>query len=271
MRFILAIGLIARFAVPGWAQSLPDHALFDQVLEKHLNGRFLDYAAVKTDPSGLDAYLTELRNTDAGAVANASSAEQLAFWINAYNACAIKLVVEHYPIQKASFPSSLVNSLRGVPANSIRQIPNTWKQEFCAVAGKDRALDEIEHEIIRPMGDPRIHFAVNCASRSCPVLASDAYTSDLLDEQLDAAVARFVADPHQYRLERSEPATVYLNKVLDWYKDDFGGDEGVLRFLLSYLPEGDAAYIREHGPAKIKHPDYDWTLNDTAVFSAQRP
>ena len=80
-----------------------------------------------------------------------------------------------------------------------------------------------------------------------------------------------VPPPDQYRLERSEPATVHLNKVLDWYKDDFGGDEGVLRFLLSYLPEGDAAYIREHGPAKIKHPDYDWTLNDTAVFSAQRP
>ncbi len=266
-RTTLALLATATWAVtvPLAAQQLPDHAAFTGVLRAHLRGGSVDYAALKANRSAFDGYLTALAATPLATLERAPREAQLAFWINAYNACALRLVIDHYPIRPASFPASLVRSLQGVPANSIRQIPDTWTREFCDVAGKRRSLDGIEHEIIRPMGDARIHFAVNCASRSCPVLAPEAYTGDALHEQLDAAVRRFVADPEHYRLERGDRPVLRVNKVLDWYKDDFGGTAGVVEFLLPYLPEDDAAYVRRHESIRVEHFPYDWTLNDAAL------
>ncbi len=266
-RVLLTAALLGG-AVPGVAQELPDPAAFTAVLQRYAHGDLVDYAALRADRAGLDAFVAKLGRTDPAALERASRETQLAFWINAYNACALTLVIDHYPIKPAGFPASLVRSLQGVPANSIRQIPDTWTRTFCPVAGAPRALDEIEHEILRPMGEPRIHFAVNCASRSCPVLATEAYTGEAIDQQLDAAVRRLIADPRQYRLERNGTAVLRLNKVLDWYKDDFGGTAGVVAFLRPYLPADDAAYIATHGPPTVGYLPYDWTLNDTAVFTS---
>lgn len=249
------------------AQRLPDHSDFTAVLGTYLHDGLVDYAVLQRSRAGLDAYLEALAGTDAGVLGAAPRDARLAFWINAYNACALRLVIDHYPIQKAGFPASLVRSLQGVPANSIRQIPDTWTREFCDVAGQARALDEIEHEVIRPMGEPRIHFAVNCASRSCPVLAPEAYTAEGLNEQLDAAVRRFVASPGNYVLEREGDPTLWLNKVLDWYREDFGGSDGVVQLLLRYVTPEDAEYIRARSP-DVEFLDYDWTLNDAAVFGS---
>jgi hypothetical protein len=259
--FVLAAAIVAPGAELR-AQDLVDHRLFNRVLEQVWHDGLVDYAALRRQPAPLDEYIAALGGVSADAVRGASRNAQLAFWINAYNACALKLVVEHYPIQKAGFPASLVRSLQGVPDNSIRQIPSTWKREFCPVAGEDRALDEIEHEIVRPMGDPRIHFAINCAARSCPVLAGVAYESDMLDRQLDDAVRRFIARREQYHLMRSANPVLHLNKMLDWYAEDFGGREGVVDFLLRYVPDDDAAYIRGHRPIKVEFEHYDWTLNE---------
>ncbi len=247
------------------AQELPDHSTLTGVLETYLQHDLVDYAALQLGREGLDAYLAELAGTDPEVLGAAPRDARLAFWINAYNACALRLVIDHYPIRKAGFPTSLVRSLQGVPANSIRQIPDTWTREFCDVAGKARALDEIEHEIIRPMGEPRIHFAVNCASRSCPVLAPRAYTAEELNDQLDAAVRRFLASERNYVLVREGDPALALNKVLDWYRDDFGGIEGVVEFLLHYVTPQDVEYIRGRAP-EVGFIEYDWTLNDTAVF-----
>ena len=249
------------------AQELPDHAGFTEVVGTYARDGLVDYAALQANRAGLDAYLEDLAGTDAEMLGAAPRDSQLAFWINAYNACALRLVIDHYPIRKAGFPGSLVRSLQGVPANSIRQISDTWSRRFCDVAGTARALDEIEHEIIRPMGEPRIHFAVNCASRSCPVLAPQAYTGEGLDEQLNAAVRRFVASERNYRLHCEDDPTLWLNKVLDWYKDDFGGSDGVVALLLRYVMPQDAEYIRERSP-RVEFLEYDWTLNDTAVFDS---
>jgi hypothetical protein len=271
MRLTQRVFASGAIAVAVWspalqAQGLPDHSGFTAVLEERLHGDLVDYEGLGQHPEQLDSYLAELSAVAPGELAAGSREAQLALWINAYNACTLKLVIDHYPIKKAGFPSSLVQSLRGVPGNSIRQIPDTWSREFCDVAGEERSLDEIEHEILRPMGEPRIHFAVNCASRSCPVLAPAAYTAEALDEQLDAAVQRLVGSAAHYSLEKNDRATLRLNKVLDWYKDDFGGKEGVVAFLLPYLPAPDREYIAGHGPARVEYFDYDWTLNDTAVF-----
>jgi hypothetical protein len=269
MKKLLWMAIMTGVASPVVSQELPDHTTFGRVLEHHLQGVFLDYASLKAGPRDLEDYLAELAATSPRVVEGAPRNAQLAFWINAYNACAIKLVIDHYPIEKRGGLGAVVNVVRGVPANSIQQIPDTWKREFCNVAGKTRSLDGIEHEIIRPMGEPRIHFAVNCASRSCPVLAPNPYTGDGLDGELDSAVARFVSDSSQYWLERGSEAVVHVNKILDWYGDDFGGEEGVLAFLLKYIPEPDAEYIRQHGSTRLAFDDYDWTLNDTAVWSGR--
>ncbi len=263
---IVPIAIVLSFAAgPTAAQELPDHAAFTGVLGQHVSGPLVDYAALKRQRDALDSYLESLGRTDPAALAAASRDEQLAFWINAYNACALRLVIDHYPIKKTSFPASLVRSLQGVPANSIRQIADTWQREFCQVAGKARALDEIEHEILRPMGEARIHFAVNCASRSCPVLAPEAYSGARIDEQLDAAVRRFMATEEHYYLEEGDRPVLRLNKVLDWYKDDFGGTDGVVQFFVPYA-RADRAAILASGLVRVEYADYDWTLNDTAVF-----
>jgi hypothetical protein len=204
--------LVSLAAVPAVAQELPDHSAFTAVLGHHIRGPLVDYAALQRDRDALDDYLVTLGRADSAALAAAPRYERLAFWINAYNACALRLVIDHYPIRKVGFPASLVRSLQGVPTNSIRQISDTWKQEFCEVAGKARALDQIEHEILRPMGEARIHFAVNCASRSCPVLAPEAYSGALLEEQLDAAVRRFMAIPEHYDLEAGDQPVLRLTR-----------------------------------------------------------
>ncbi len=265
MRTLLLFTMVAMLGTPARAQ-LPDHSAFASVLAQFLEEDLVDYGAVTANPGALDAYLQQLRQPSKAAIDAAPRNVQLAFWINAYNACTMKLVADHYPIEKRGGLAAVVNTVKGYPANSIQQIPNTWKHEFCEVAGMVRSLDEIEHQIIRPMGEPRIHFAINCAARSCPPLADEPYTPGELEAQLDAAVARFVRDARHYQLERGDRATVRVNKVLDWFNDDFGGQDGVLAFLLPYLPDGDRQYVAEHGPARLAFFDYDWTLNDTAVF-----
>ena len=267
-RTLGTLGVAVLLASSTAAQQLPGHARFDSVLAGVARDGLVDYGALQAAREVLDAYLAELGDTDAEALATASREARLAFWINAYNACALRLVIDHYPIKKRGFPTSVALSLQGVPGNSIRQIPNTWDRVFCPVAGEGRSLDEIEHEIIRPMGGPRIHFAVNCASRSCPVLAERAYTATALDAQLDEAVRRFVTDERQLRLERGTRPRLVVNPVLDWYAADFGGRDGVVEFLLPYLPLEDARYLREHD-VDLEFSPYDWTLNDTAVFEAE--
>ncbi len=114
------------------------------------------------------------------------------------------------------------------------------------------------------MGEPRIHFAVNCAARSCPALATEAYAPEGLDAQLDAAVQRFVDNPRQFRLELAPRPTLWVNKVLDWYGGDFGGPAGVKRFFFRYLLAYSAAEVLRPD-VRIEYFDYDWTLNDTAA------
>ncbi len=245
-------------------QSLPDPEGFDHVLEQIVHPPFVDYSALVDARGSLNRYIESLGATDPGTLSSASTGEQLAFWINAYNACMLKIVADHYPIEPGGtgFLGRIRNRLAGYPADSVWQIRDVFTREHCEVAGEARSQDEIEHTVIRPrFSEPRIHFAVNCAARSCPVLRPEAYRADRLDAQLDAAVRSFIDTESQFSLEGGEPPTLRLNMVLDWYRDDFGGIPGLRDFLSAYL-EGERQRLVLSGDTQVIFLDYDWTLND---------
>ncbi len=261
---------------------LPDHDAFTRVLAEvvvgagagagangagasdHPMGPGVDYARLAADPSALYAYLAALEATPRALLEAAPRNDRLAFWINAYNACMLKRVVERYPIQPAGGLLGLKNRAAGRPANSVWQIDDVFEGRHCPVAGAPRSQDEIEHEIVRPLGDPRIHFAVNCAARSCPPLAPRAYEGPQLDAQMDAQVEAFLQDPAHFRTSKQAGRTVVtVNRVLDWFGEDFGGPEGVLSFLAGYARGADREALEDPG-ARLEFFEYDWTLNDRA-------
>ncbi len=249
-------------ATPTAAQEVPDHVGFTRVLADVVRTPRVDYAALERRRADLAAYLDRLEGTDEAALASAPLEVQLAFWINAYNACMLHRVSNHYPIRKdAGLVGSVRNALAGRPDNSVWQIRDVFTGSFCGVAGKSRSLDEIEHEIVRPMGEPRIHFAVNCAAVSCPPLAAEAYDPARIEEQLDRAVRGFVANPEHFLIDRSGDGSLTLNRVLDWFGDDFGGKEGLLGFFAAYVPDADAEFLARPG-VEVRFFEYDWTLND---------
>ena len=244
------------------AQQLPDHSAFTEVLARVVEEPRVDYAKLAGDDAALGSYLQQLAATDPAAVASASDDDRLAFWINAYNACMLKRVIEHYPIRKAGGLQRIRNAAAGRPDNSVWQIGNVFTGDHCDVAGKERSQDEIEHEIIRPMGDPRIHLAVNCAAVSCPPLVARAYHGETLDEQLEDRVRSFMSDPAHFDVtNEGDKRSVRVNKVLDWFKEDFGGHEGIRVFLAGYADGSHKEALEDRG-TKLEFLDYDWTLND---------
>lgn len=250
-------------ASPAAAQAIPDHADFTRVLEDIVRAPRVDYAALQNRRADLGAYLNQLASTDPATLQSASDEIRLAFWINAYNACMLNRVATNYPIRRnAGLVGSIRNAFADRPDNSVWQIRDVFTGSFCDVAGATRSLDEIEHEIIRPTwGEPRIHFAVNCAALSCPPLADEAYVPERLEEQLDRAVRGLVRNPEHFLIDRSGAGSLTLNRVLDWYGDDFGGTDGLLDFFAGYLPEDDAEFLRHPG-IDVRFFEYDWTLND---------
>lgn len=225
--------------------ALPNHALFDEVLQAHVNAEGqVDYAGLKAHPEKLEAYLDMLAVTDPAAL---SYNEQLAFWLNAYNALVIKAVVDRYP----------TTSVR-----SIKPFGGFFYRLKFQVAGKPYTLNEIEHDVIRAeFVDARVHFALVCASVGCPVLENRAFFADTLEERLETVTFNFVANPEKVRLERGA-RRIYLSKIFKWYAADFTeGYAGVTDFLADYLPLDDAAFL-ETEEVELHYLDYDWTLND---------
>jgi uncharacterized membrane protein YdjX (TVP38/TMEM64 family) len=244
------------------AQGIPDHAAFSALLSSVVQPPRVHYDQLRRERSALDAYIDQLSGTDPRELEAASHTVRLAFWINAYNACMLKRVVDHYPIEpNASLLGSLRNTLAGRPRNSVWQIEEVFTDPHCPVAGSLRSQDEIEHEIIRPMGDPRIHFVVNCAARSCPPLAPTAFAAERLDEMLDGAVRSFVSDPAHFLIEQGSEPAIRVNRILDWYGEDFGGEDGIREFLARYL-SGEPRSLALRADTRVHFFDYDWTLND---------
>lgn len=229
-----------------------DTALYARLLERHsvavddVASTRVDYAALRSSPDW-ERLLESLRDFDPARLATRE--ERLAFWINAYNVLAIDVVRRHHPVESIRDVGSLLRPV--------------WKRPAGEIAGRPHTLDRIEHAILRPLDEPRIHGAIVCASLSCPPLRREPYRADALGEQLSDNVRRWLADPRKgARLDRAA-GTLTLSPIFDWFVEDFGGD--VLGFVARHLPAGDAAWIRERRESlRVRWFDYDWSLNDTA-------
>ena len=196
------------------AESSVDHSIYADLLNRYVHDGLVDYGGLKAEEDRLDRYLSVLEHVN---TASLSKNERLAFYINAYNAWTIKLILGAYPN---------VRSIKDL--GSLFRSP--WKEKIARIDGKVLTLDEIEHGIIRPQfKDPRIHFAVNCASKSCPPLHSEPYRGADLHGQLDEAARRFINDPRSTVLRDQ---TLHVSKIFDWYSKDFGGDS--VGFILKY-------------------------------------
>lgn len=226
----------------GQAQETADNNGYAGLLKKYVKNGAVNYRGLKDEEAVLDKYLDLIEKTDSKSL---SRNEQFAFYINAYNAWTLKLVLGAYPGIKSIKDSG--GALKG-----------PWKKEICRIDGKVITLDDLEHAILRPrFEDPRVHFAICSASKSCPVLISELYRADILNDQLDAAARSFISDPQKNRLEGN---TLYLSSLFKWFADDFNND--VIGFFLKYAEGNLKEKLRsEKDKLTVTYFDYDWSLN----------
>jgi hypothetical protein len=238
-----------------------EHSQWDSLLKKYVDdGGMVNYAAWKANPDdmqALDSYLSHL--SAASFSRQASAGVRLAFWINAYNAVTVKGILREYP----------TTSIRNHTAKLFGY--NIWDDLKMKVGGRPYSLNEIEHEILRKLGEPRIHFAIVCASIGCPRLLNEAYVPDRLDEQLTANTRAFFADPGKFRYD-AQQRSMTVSPILDWFGEDFGSTKAEqMRRIAPYLPDPAARRIAESGDATIRFLDYDWSLNDQARSAQAKP
>jgi hypothetical protein len=228
-----------------------DHAAWDALLRKYCDERgYVNYQAwhrSPTDLQQLDQYLAHL--SQAAPEQAASAASKFAYWINAYNAVTIKGILREYPTTSIKNHQSIAFGYK------------IWDDLLLSVGEQPFSLNDIEHKVLRKMGDPRIHFAIVCASIGCPPLRNEAYTAKNLDSQLTDNAKRFFADPKKFAA--TSQGELKLSKILSWFAEDFGANQAAqLRTIAPYLPTQAAQSLATSGRARFSYLGYDWGLND---------
>jgi len=241
------------------------HATWDGLLKQNVvlisqgNASQLRYGELQRQHAALKTYLAALSAVGEADYRGWSKTQQLAFLINAYNAYTVELILTRYPDLK---------SIKDL--GSLFQSP--WKQKFVPLLGQTLSLDDIEHGLIRAPGvfdDPRIHFAVVCASVGCPMLRNEAFTGDQLEAQLADAMRRFLSDHSRNRFDAAN-GKLQVSKIFDWYGKDFAqGNAGFNNLAQTFAKYADqlaeSAEDRERirrGDYRLEFLDYDWKLND---------
>lgn len=240
---------------PHWQPQAPDqgqsvdHRAFDRFLARYLDATTeparLAYGEVTAaDRKNLDDYINTLQAIRPQTLPQAA---QMAYWINLYNAATVRLVVENYP----------VSSITKIKSGLFSFGP--WDRELLTVDGQRLSLNDIEHRILRPIfQDPRIHYAVNCASIGCPSLAAQAYTAENLESLLENAARTYVNHPRGVRIDGDR---LIVSSIYVWFKDDFGGDDAsVIAHLQRYASTDLKRGLARHN--RITKHEYDWSLND---------
>lgn len=235
-----------------------NHAQWTSLLERHVTwtrqggASEVDYRGFKKDQEELGNYLTALSTVSLQQYGDWSRDQRLAFLINAYNAFTVKLVVDHYPVKSIKDIGGLFSS--------------PWKQAFIPLLGRTLTLDQVEQSLIREPGvfdEPRIHFAVNCASIGCPALRTEAFVASELNAQFEDSQRRFLMDRNRNIFDPSSNS-FHVSKIFQWYGDDFAKHWGSVEAYLhqhasllaasKHLPKAESAHT-------IEFIDYDWSLN----------
>ena len=228
-----------------------DHAAWDTLLARYIT-RSADgvnlFAYGRVSPEDRKRLKDYIASLESVRVSTLPQPAQMAFWINLYNAKTIDIVLDHYPVK----------SIRDISLGGLFTV-GPWKQKNMMVEGKSLSLDSVEHDILRKQWrDPRVHYAVNCASYSCPNLAAKAWTPEKLEEMLDEGARAYVNHPRGARIEKGK---LTLSRIYDWYRADFGKtDAEVIRHVSAYASPDLKKKLATVG--EIDGYDYDWSLNE---------
>lgn len=239
---LLVLACAALLRAPGALAAVPDYGLLDQVLVENVRDGYVDYDGMAANPR-FATFLSQL----ATAELPAGREEQIAFLVNAYNAFAISGILQ------GQSPATRFGRHRFFKRTKFR------------LAGAQTTLDELEHGRLRPLGEPRIHFAIVCGALSCPRLASRAWRAGTLDADLDAAARRFVNDPTRNHFDVAR-RTAFLSPLFDWFAADFEAAAGsVPKFVERYVEEPATRAALREGRLAVRWLDYDWDLNGSRV------
>ena len=234
-----------------------DYALYNDVLSTYVDDAgWVNYADLQQSRQQLDTFNNGLAEVDDATLAGWSEAEQIAFWINAYNSLTLKSIIDQTPIKP-----------------SIKDITGVWRLRKHPINETEKTLNNIEHDVLRvDFDEPRLHAAIVCAAISCPPLRNEAFNGENLDAQLDEQVVQWFARPDGVTIDK-EAGEVKVSKIFSWFGGDwipsYGVDTGftgskeeraVLNFISNYVSEEDRAYL-EAGDYKLSYFDYDWSLN----------
>jgi hypothetical protein len=233
----LAAGLLAlAIAMPAFAI---DHASFDALLRANVKNGVVNYPGFQ-DNASFKAYVAEL----AKPAKLAGRADELAYYINAYNALAIQGILD------------------GLSPSSFFGRQRYFKGQEWPLDGKKITLYDLEHKILRLKDEPRMHFAIICASKSCPFLRNEAYTAAKLDAQLDDQARQFVNDPFRNRYDPAK-RTAHLSEIFKWFDEDFRGAGSVQKYVAKYVADPEVAKALAQDGFRVEWIDYDWSLNGT--------
>ncbi|PQB03522.1 DUF547 domain-containing protein [Aureitalea marina] len=213
----------------------PNHDQWTALLQKHVDAAgWVNYTGFVEDRDALKIYLDLLQKTPPGD--HWSREDKLAYYINVYNAYTVELILQNYPLK------------------SIKEINAPWNQKIVRLGEDELSLNDVEHEILRKMDEPRIHFAINCASVSCPRLLNEAFTPNKLEAQLDQLTREFLnSDKNQYEGKKAR-----ISQIFKWFTKDFqvDGKKNVIGFINPYLE------TPLDPKTKIAYLEYDWNLNE---------
>ncbi|MBU0679531.1 MAG: DUF547 domain-containing protein [Verrucomicrobia bacterium] len=248
----MAMCLAADFSDAAYARTLAAHVS---------DAGRVNYASLKANRADLDRYVLQLAELPNAEYLGWPEKRKIAFWLNAYNALTLRVIIDSYP-------------LRSIMDLGVDEV-SVWDRVRFEVAGENLTLNDIEHRRLRAEFDePRIHMALVCASKGCPLLRNRPYTADDLDLQLDDQAFKFLRDPENLHIER-EQSVVYLSSIFDWFSGDFtkqygdvrlgqrlsAGENAVVHFILLYLEPPQQEFLAI-APYAIRYLDYDWSLND---------
>ena len=263
LSFLMGFGSVERLFAPKadlwprWELNDPDssksidHSSWNDLLSRNVRKRndgvnLFNYAGISdADRSNLAGFIANLSGIS---ISQYNRAEQLAYWINLYNALTVQVMLDHYP----------VDSIRDIKISPGLFVIGPWNASIVSIEDENLSLNDIEHRILRPIWrDPRLHYVLNCASIGCPNLLNRAYPSSGMDKLLDQAATTYVNDPRGVSIVNGK---VSVSKIYDWFISDFGGSEKtVLRHIQQFAKPQLAARLREIGKLSGEH--YDWSIN----------